>query len=64
MNKRTPTVRKQSSDSARQMCDLIKHGLDSATKMSPTGWVALVSIIALLVVLYAMHALLAVAMKL
>jgi len=39
-----------------QTRELIEHGLTAVTKMSSTGWIALVAILAILLAGYAIHA--------
>lgn len=56
MNKTRATRKDDLSNLEPQTRELIEHGLTAATKMSSTGWVALVAILAILLAGYAIHA--------
>jgi hypothetical protein len=56
MNKKRATRKDNLSNIEPQTRELIEHGLAAATKMSSTGWIALVAILAILLAGYAIHA--------
>lgn len=62
MKRRTLPVRKRDLLSP-QTIDLVKGGLRTFARLGAIGWIALVSIVALLVAGYAIHAVVEVATK-
>ena len=64
MTRKKTTERTQAFPAAKpDLRAVIQDGLKAATNMSPTGWLAIVSILVILLAAYAIHVVFAMAMR-